>query len=67
MVAVVPDSLPVAGGLLSVGLTSVLPVEGRLDVEDVDVGGVAELVPPDGEAGAVVLGRPSWASLGPEV
>ena len=42
-----------SGEVLSVGLTSVLPVEGKLDVDD---GGVAELVLPEGDADAVALG-----------
>ena len=69
MAVVVPAWFPVPGELLSVGLTSVLPVEGKLDVEDVDVGDVAELVPPDAEADevALALGPAVLAGLGLEV
>jgi hypothetical protein len=61
VVAVVPAWFPVPGELMSVGLTSVLPVEGDLGVEDVDEGGVAVLGLPDAEADAVTL------ALGPAV
>jgi hypothetical protein len=60
VLAVVPAWLPepvaVPGELLIVGLTSVLPVEGELDVDEPAAGGVAEPVPLDADAGAVALG-----------
>ena len=50
--------LPVPVDGPSVGLPAVLPVDGRLDVDDADPDevGVAVLVLPDGEADAVALG-----------
>ena len=50
--------LPVPDDGPSVGLPAVLPVDGRLDVDDADPDevGVAVLVLPDGEADAVALG-----------
>jgi hypothetical protein len=50
--------VPVPGDVPSVGLPPVLPVDGRLDVDDADPdeGGVAVLVLPDADADAVALG-----------
>ena len=50
--------LPVPDDGPSVGLPAVLPVDGRLDVDDADPDevGVAVLVLPDGDADAVALG-----------
>jgi hypothetical protein len=61
VVAVVSPWLPVSGGeLLSVGLTSVLPDEGKLDVggedEDAEEGGVAGLELPDAGADVETAG-----------
>jgi hypothetical protein len=61
-VSVVPDCtafwLPVPDDGPSVGLPPVLPVDGRLDVDDADPDevGVAVLVLPDADADAVALG-----------
>jgi hypothetical protein len=69
VVTVVPAWFPVPGELMSVGLTSVLLAEGKLDVGDVDVGGAVGLVRPDAEADAVALalGPAVLAGLGLEV
>jgi hypothetical protein len=64
VVAVVPACVPVPGDVPSVGLPSVLPVDGRLDVDDdPDEGGVAVLVLPDADADAVALGPAFFEGL----
>jgi hypothetical protein len=65
VVAVVPPWPPVPGEPLSVGLTSVLPDEGKLDVgaEDPDEGGVATLELPDAGAEVETAGLAVFAGL----
>ncbi|MGD0241704.1 MAG: hypothetical protein ABSB59_15445 [Streptosporangiaceae bacterium] len=67
MLAVVPawppEPVAVPGELLIVGLTSVLPVEGKLDVDEPAAGGAAEPVPLDADAGAVALGLAFFVGL----
>jgi hypothetical protein len=72
VVAVVSPWLPLAGGeLLSVGLTAVLPDEGKLDVggrldaggADADEGGVAGLELPDAGADVLTMGSAVLAGL----
>jgi hypothetical protein len=67
VLAVVPAWLPepvaVPGELLIVGLTAVLPVEGKLGVDEPAAGGVAEPVPLDADAGAVALGLAFFVGL----
>jgi hypothetical protein len=74
VVAVVSPWPPVPGEPLSVGLTPVLPDEGKLDVgaEDPDEGGVATLELPDAggdveTAGLAVLAGVELAGQGPEL
>jgi hypothetical protein len=70
VVSVVPvwtaPCVPVAGDVPSVGLPLVLPVDGRLDVDDADPDevGVAVLVLPDADADAVALGLALFEGLG---
>jgi hypothetical protein len=71
VLAVVSPWLPVPGEPLSVGLTLVLPDEGKLDVEggDAEEGGAAGLELPDADADVLMLGLAvlaGWAPAGQE-